>query len=142
LGYPYELWTYKLLVAHVRQQCVTAGHPALRQLSRFKLHKILRQGELRRRKIRYYSLERAALDHGGGAIPGLPRSLRPLTSPTSTPSSTTALRSCYEQFRGKIHIDRYEIIDPQVQETGDIAVLTFRFDSHGSEGSTRWNTTV
>jgi transposase len=42
------------LTAHVRQQCVAAGHPALRQLSRSKLHRILRQGELRPHKIRYY----------------------------------------------------------------------------------------
>jgi transposase len=54
LGYSYELWTYKLLTAHVRQHCVAAGHPALQKLSRSKLHKILRQGELRPHKIRYY----------------------------------------------------------------------------------------
>jgi transposase len=54
LGYSYELWTYRLLTAHVRQHCVAAGHPALRQLSRSKLHTILRQGELRPHKIRYY----------------------------------------------------------------------------------------
>ncbi len=54
LGYSYELWTYELLNAHVRQHCVAAGHPALQKLSRSKLHKILRQGELRPHKIRYY----------------------------------------------------------------------------------------
>jgi ketosteroid isomerase-like protein len=43
--------------------------------------------------------------------------------------------------RGKIHIDRFELIDPRVQLSGDLAVLTFRFDSHGSEGALRWNTT-
>jgi transposase len=54
LGYSYELWTYKLLTAHVRRHCVAAGYPALQKLSRSKLHKILRQGELRPHKIRYY----------------------------------------------------------------------------------------
>src|SRR5436190_524902 len=54
VGYSYELWTYKLLTAHVRQHCVAAGHPALQTLSRSKLHKILRKGELRPHKIRYY----------------------------------------------------------------------------------------
>ena len=54
LGYCYELWTYKLLTAHVRQHCLAAGHPALQKLSRSKLHKILCQGELRPHKIRYY----------------------------------------------------------------------------------------
>src|SRR5215471_7931726 len=60
LGYSYELWTYRLLTAHVRQHCVAAGHPALQQLSRSKLHKILRQGELRPHKIRYYVERRDA----------------------------------------------------------------------------------
>jgi transposase len=60
LGYSYELWTYRLLTAHVRQHCVEAGHPALRKLSRSKLHKILRQGELRPHKIRYYVEKRDA----------------------------------------------------------------------------------
>ena len=54
LGYSYELWTYRLLLAHIHQRCVGAGHPALRKLSRSKLHKILRQGELRPHQIRYY----------------------------------------------------------------------------------------
>lgn len=54
LGYSYELWTYKLLTAHVRKHCVAAGHPALQKLSRSKLHKILHQGGLRPHKIRYY----------------------------------------------------------------------------------------
>jgi len=54
LGYSYELWTYRLLLAHIRQHCAAVGHPALLKLSRSKLHKILRQGELRPHRIRYY----------------------------------------------------------------------------------------
>ncbi len=54
LGYSYELWTYQLLNAHIRQHCSAAGHPALQKLSRSKLHKILREGELRPHKVRYY----------------------------------------------------------------------------------------
>jgi len=60
LGYSYELWTYRLLVAPIRRHCVAAGHPALHKLSRSKLHKILRQGELRPHKIRYYVEKRDA----------------------------------------------------------------------------------
>ena len=60
LGYSYELWTYKLLTAHVRRHCVAAGHPALQKLSRSKLHKILCQGALRPHKIRYYVERRDA----------------------------------------------------------------------------------
>ena len=60
LGYSYELWTYQLLTVHVRQHCVAAGHPTLQKLSRSKLHKMLRQGELRPHKIRYYVEKRDA----------------------------------------------------------------------------------
>ena len=54
LGYSYELWTYRLLVSHIRQHDVAMGHSALLKLSRSKLHKILRQGELRPHTIRYH----------------------------------------------------------------------------------------
>jgi transposase len=54
LGYSYELWTYRLLAAHIRAHCVAAGHPALANLSRSKLHKILHAGEIHPHKIRYY----------------------------------------------------------------------------------------
>lgn len=51
------------------------------------------------------------------------------------------LKKLYEQVRGKIHIERYEMIDPKVHIEGDVALLTFNFVSHGSEGAMRWNTT-
>ncbi len=54
LGYSYELWSYALLQAHVRQHCIESGHPSLIHLSRSKLHRILTQGEIRPHKVRYY----------------------------------------------------------------------------------------
>lgn len=54
LGYAQELWTYRLLTAHVRRHCRDAGYPELEQVSRSKLHKILTQAELRPHKVRYY----------------------------------------------------------------------------------------
>jgi transposase len=54
LGYAQELWTYRLLVDHVRRHCQSAGHVELARVSRSKLHKILTQGELRPHKVRYY----------------------------------------------------------------------------------------
>lgn len=54
LGYSYELWTYNLLQAQVRKNCVAAGHPSLARLSRSKLHRILTKGEIRPHKVRYY----------------------------------------------------------------------------------------
>jgi len=93
------------------------------------------------------SLERAALDRWGQ---GDPEGFLELSAPDVTYfdpfidrrlDGLAALRSWYDQFRGKIRIDHYEIIDPHVQQTGDLAVLTFRFDSQGSEAVMRWNTT-
>jgi ketosteroid isomerase-like protein len=52
-----------------------------------------------------------------------------------------ALRALYDEIRGKVRIERFEIIEPRVQVVGDVAVLTFRFESHGNEGSMHWNTT-
>lgn len=50
------------------------------------------------------------------------------------------LRAYYENIRGKIWASRYEFIDPLVQEMGDAAVLTYRFNSWGgSEEALRWN---
>ncbi len=43
-----------MLQAHIRKNCIEAGHPSLVQLSRSKLHRILTQGEIRPHKIRYY----------------------------------------------------------------------------------------
>lgn len=52
-----------------------------------------------------------------------------------------ALRQLYNEWRGKIRIDSYEIVDPKVQVHGDVAILTFRFVSQGSESKMHWNTT-
>ncbi len=52
-----------------------------------------------------------------------------------------ALAKIYDGIRGKIHIDRYEMISPSVAVFDDVAMLTFNFVSHGNEGSMRWNTT-
>lgn len=54
LGYSCELWTYRMLTAHIRRHCTEAGYPALQKLSRSKLHRILHESELRPHKIRYY----------------------------------------------------------------------------------------
>jgi transposase len=54
LGYAQELWTYRLLTAHVRRHCRDSAYPELQQVSRSKLHKILTQAALRPHKVRYY----------------------------------------------------------------------------------------
>jgi len=54
LGYSYELWTFRLLAEHIRAHCESAGFPALRKVSRSKLHHILGKAEIKAHKIRYY----------------------------------------------------------------------------------------
>lgn len=57
LGYSYELWTNRLLAAHVRKHCESAGHPSLKRLARGTVSKILTKSGVRPHKITYY-LER------------------------------------------------------------------------------------
>lgn len=54
-----------------------------------------------------------------------------------------ALTELYETLRGKVHADRFELIDPKVQALGSSgAVLTFNFVSwNKNEKPERWNCT-
>ena len=52
-----------------------------------------------------------------------------------------ALAQYYETIRGKVHFDRYELLNPLVQVCGDIAVLTFNYVSYTGESQSRWNCT-
>jgi ketosteroid isomerase-like protein len=58
-----------------------------------------------------------------------------------------ALHALIDPFEGKIHVERAEMIDPKVQQQGDVAVLTFNLISHGAQvgggpkGDVRWNST-
>jgi len=93
------------------------------------------------------ALERAALDRWGKGDVGGYLDLYtddvtyfdPFTE--SRVDGLAAITAWYEPLRGKIKIDRDQILDPKVQISGDTAVLTFRFVSEGSEGETRWNCT-
>ena len=92
-------------------------------------------------------LERAALDRWGR---GDPDGFLDLSAPDvsyfdpfveTRIDGAASLRSVYDQLRGKIRIDRFAMLEPRVQVIGDVAVLTFRFESQGSEGLMVWNTT-
>jgi len=58
-----------------------------------------------------------------------------------------AMRAAYGPFQGKIHVDRYEMLNPKVQLSGDIAVLSYNIQNYASQpdGSektaARWNVT-
>jgi transposase len=57
LGYPHEVWTTRLLAAHVRERAAFAGHACLARLAQGTLCKILAAHEVKPHKVRYY-LER------------------------------------------------------------------------------------
>ena len=52
-----------------------------------------------------------------------------------------ALTAYYEGLRGKIHVDRFEIVEPRVQEYGDTAILTFVDVSESAGHVMGWNCT-
>lgn len=52
-----------------------------------------------------------------------------------------ALIALYETIRGKVHFDRFEIVNPQVKGCSDLAVLTFNYVSYSEDQSSLWNCT-
>ena len=57
-----------------------------------------------------------------------------------------AMNARLEPLVGKIKIDRYDMLNPRVQQSRDIAVLSFNLASHthnadGSPTTVRWNST-
>jgi hypothetical protein len=52
-----------------------------------------------------------------------------------------ALRALYDKMQGKVHVDRWEMVDPRVVVCDDMGVLTFHFVSHSKGRTERWNTT-
>ncbi len=51
-----------------------------------------------------------------------------------------AVTALYESLRGRVRIDRFELIDPRVTLSGEFALLTFNFRSVGDQ-VINWNTT-
>jgi ketosteroid isomerase-like protein len=53
-----------------------------------------------------------------------------------------SLSRYYESIRGKVSAARFEVHNPVVQRSGDVAVLTFNFVSYGAnQFELRWNCT-
>ena len=52
-----------------------------------------------------------------------------------------ALTRLYEPLKGQGKVDRYEMIDPQVQATGKMAVLTYNLNSYSGDKIYKWNCT-
>ena len=51
------------------------------------------------------------------------------------------LTALYQELRGQIQLDRFELLNPLVQVIGDAAVLTFNYVSYKGETESRWNCT-
>jgi ketosteroid isomerase-like protein len=52
-----------------------------------------------------------------------------------------ALTRYYRTIWGKVHIDRFELLNPHVQVSGNLAVLTFNYVSYKNNEPDRWNCT-
>ena len=52
-----------------------------------------------------------------------------------------SLRKYYEPIRGQVQGSLYEMINPKVQSTKDIAVLTFNLMTYSGDKLMRWNCT-
>ena len=93
------------------------------------------------------AMERAALDRWGQ---GDPSGFLEISAPDvvyfdpyleKRIDSLEALTQYYENIRGKVHIDRYELLNPLAQVCEDAAVLTFNYVSYSGEVRSRWNCT-
>ena len=52
-----------------------------------------------------------------------------------------ALKALFEAYRGRPLFDSYEMAEPKVQSSGDIAVLTYILVRHVGTATSRWNAT-
>ena len=98
------------------------------------------------------ALERAALDRWGR---GDPQGYIETYAPEITYfdpftdkriDGIESIKAMLKPITGKVKIDRYVILNPRVQQSGDVAVLSFNLVSHtrnpdGSPRAVRWNST-
>ncbi len=99
------------------------------------------------------AMEKAALDRWGHGDPGgyLEISAQEVTyfdpDLEKRLDGIDALRKLYETIRGKVSVDRFEMIDPRVQVHGNVAILTFNLIDHSGKdegrdpAKSRWNST-
>jgi transposase len=54
LGHPHEIWTQRLLVKHIRENCIKEGHPDLSKINQGTVSKILNASKIKPHKISSY----------------------------------------------------------------------------------------
>ena len=54
LGYPHEIWTQRLLVKHIRENCIKEGHSDLSKINQGTISKILNASKIKPHKISSY----------------------------------------------------------------------------------------
>ncbi len=52
------------------------------------------------------------------------------------------LSSYYRSFAGQFHFDRFEFVDPKIQLSGNVAVLTYNLVTYVGSKEDRWNATM
>jgi ketosteroid isomerase-like protein len=52
-----------------------------------------------------------------------------------------AVQTFFEPYRGRPLFDSYEIAEPKVQTSGDIAILTYQLITQNGTATGRWNST-
>lgn len=93
------------------------------------------------------ALEKAALEEWNKGNPDIYLSLYASDMTYFDPffekrlDSYEQVKTYYEEIRGTVHVDRYEMINPIVNATSEMAVLTFNLISYEGENVYRWNCT-
>jgi ketosteroid isomerase-like protein len=99
------------------------------------------------------ALERGALDRWGNGDPQGFFDIMALDQTYFDPTTARridgqdALKRLFAPIAGKIKIEKAEMIDPKVQRSGDLAVLTFNLVNYGAQldggpkTTARWNST-
>ena len=94
------------------------------------------------------ALERKAMD---GWLKGDPEPLLTTLDPNVTYIHAAAekrlvgvdaVRELCDRYRGRPLFDSYEIVEPKVQRSGGVAVLTYELISNSGAGAARWKATV
>jgi len=93
------------------------------------------------------SMEKAALDRWGK---GDPDGFLEICAPDVVyfdPSlelrvdGKNALTAYYETIRGKVHFDRFDLLNPHVHLSTKFTLLTFNYISYTGDQASRWNCT-